>query len=715
MFTLAGEGWPYWAIALITVGGAALASALLEAGILRRFATSPRLVATIATLAGGQIFLASAFFLPRWRFDVDIFNADFEDLARLPINAVHFPNAWRHNAGTATFTADHVVALVVAVVALTAVGAFLRFTTAGTAIRGASENAERVSLLGISMGSLGTLVWVIAGVLAGLSTLLGEPLRNGSLITIAAGGASAGVGILLRGFAAGVLARMERISVAVSAAIAIAILDRSIVWVTRRGAASDVVLFIGIAIALLIQRRSLSRVEESAATSWSAAEEIRPVPAVLRALPSVQSAKRWAYALLTLFVIGFPFAMSPSQVVTATTYAIFAIVAVSLVVLTGWGGQISLGQFALVAVGAATSGLLRASFGVPFPIALLLAALVAAAVAVLLGLPALRIRGLYLAVTTLSFALVMSSFVLDPERFRSLVPQKLDRPTFLFVDFEDDRSFFYLCVAVLVLTVLGAQGLRRTRTGRVLIAVRDNEIAVQSFGISLVRVRLATFAIAGFIAGVAGVLLATQQHGVRPEQYGPGQSITMFLMAIIGGLGSVGGVITGAIYLGACAIFLHGPIGALLAAGGGVLLVLLVYPSGLGGMVFAARDGFLRRIAIREHIFVRSLLGDVRDLDSERSRAPLAPKPDPEETYEIESHIREAGASQRSRAGCTDERSLCARSPAALRRCRCCSCSASRWSTISTAPPSACCCPRSATGSASRSPPSSRCRRSRRC
>lgn len=648
MFSLAGEGWSYWAVAPATLAIAGAASALLEAGVMRRFTNSPRLVATIATLAGGQIYVALAFFFPQWRFDVNVLTADIDDLQKLPNVPVHFPNGFSRIWDSVSFTSDTVVAGVVSVLALCAVGAFLRYTTAGTAIRGASENSERVALLGISMGSLGTLVWVIAGVLAGLYTLLYEPMHNGSLATVAVGGAT-GVGILLRAFAAAVIGKMERVSVAVSAAVAITILDRGIFWVTHRATTADVALFVVICAILLLQRRGLSRVEDAAATAWSAAEEIRPVPAVLSALPTVQSAKRWAMGLGLFAVFGFPFIMSPSQIVTSTTYTIYAIVSVSLVVLVGWGGQISLGQFALVAVGAAASGAFQASWHLPFPIAMLMAAFVSAGVAILLGLPAMRIRGLYLAVTTLAFALVMSSYVLVPDRFAALVPPKLERPEFLFLDFKDDRSFFYMCVGFLVLTVLGALGLRKTRTGRVLIAARDNETAVQSFGISLIRTRLATFALAGFIAGIAGALLAVQQGAVRPEQYTPTQSITMFLMAIIGGLGSVAGVVTGAMYLGVCALFLKGAIGALFAVGGGVLIVLVAVPQGLGGVVFAARDAFLRRIAIREKIFVRSLLGDVRDLDSERSRAQLVPKPAPETKYEIESNIREAGKSQRSK------------------------------------------------------------------
>jgi branched-chain amino acid transport system permease protein len=324
-------------------------------------------------------------------------------------------------------------------------------------------------------------------------------------------------------------------------------------------------------------------------------------------------------------------------------------VAVSLVVLTGWGGQISLGQFALVAVGAAVGGSLTGNAHVPFPIALLLGSTAGAIVAMGLGLPALRIKGLYLAVTTLAFAVAMRTFVLDKDRFGFLIPDHVGRPKLAFISFEDERAYYYLCLGGLVVAVLIASALRRTRTGRVLIAMRDNERAAQSFGVSLVRTRLATFAISGFIAAMAGVLLAHQQHGVIPASFGPEQSVQMFLMAIIGGLGSVTGVLAGALYLGRVTIFVKGGYGQLLAGGFGVLTVLLFYPSGLGGLAYSIRDGWLRRIALRERIYVRSLLGDVRDLDGERAKAPLADRSDTERHYEIESDIRAAGASQRGK------------------------------------------------------------------
>lgn len=649
LVTLIGEHWSWWLAVPATVLGGSLTGVLVEVLVLRRFARSPRLVATVATIAVGQLLVTFSFALPQWRFGVNLFSGSLQadDLALLPRDEVHFPVHGSRTWGPVVFTQDHVVAVVLATVALVALGLFLRRSLAGTAIRAASENGERAALLGIGTAGLGTLVWAIAGALAALSSVLSEPLHHGSAESVVAGGAvGLGAGILLRGLAAAVLARMEDLPTAVAAAIGISLFERCVFWATGRTAVADLVLLVVIGGALLLQRRRLSRTDEGAASSWAAADEIRPIPALLAALPAVRTGRRWTLTVGAVLVAGYPWVMSPSQVYLGSTYAIYGMVAVSLVVLTGWGGQISLGQFALVAVGASVGGALTHAH-VPFLVALLLASLAGAGVAMALGLPALRIKGLYLAVTTLAFAVVMSTFVLDRDRFGFLVPSQLDRPKLGFLSFEDERTYYYLCLVGLVAAVLMASALRRTRTGRVLIAMRDNERAAQSFGLSLVRTRLLTFALSGFVAAMAGVLLAHQQHAVRPEAFGPEQSIQIFLMAVIGGLGSVTGVLTGALYLGSVTIFLPQGLGQLLASGFGVLMVLLFFPSGLGGMAYAVRDGWLRRIALRERLYVRSLLGDIARLD--RERAPLSDVVTPERRYEITSVIRDAGASQRGK------------------------------------------------------------------
>jgi branched-chain amino acid transport system permease protein len=243
-----------------------------------------------------------------------------------------------------------------------------------------------------------------------------------------------------------------------------------------------------------------------------------------------------------------------------------------------------------------------------------------------IGLPAMRIKGLFLAVTTLAFAVAVPTVFLNRDYFGWLLPGTITRPKFLFINTEDERANFYLCIAGVVFALWVAKGLRQSRAGRVLIAMRDNERTAQAFSINRVKTRLATFAVSGFLASFAGVLLAHQQHSVRQGAYRPEESVQLFLIAIIGGLGSVPGALTGVVYMGVVHIFVTGTIGQLLASGLGVMLILLFYPSGLGGAVFALRDAWLRRVAMRQNIYVPSLMGNFRIGEGESARAALAPK-----------------------------------------------------------------------------------------
>jgi branched-chain amino acid transport system permease protein len=374
------------------------------------------------------------------------------------------------------------------------------------------------------------------------------------------------------------------------------------------------------------------------------------VPPELAPLPAVRKATRRLAGVAATVALAYPLVASPDQANTGSLFAIYGMVAVSLVVLIGWGGQISLGQWGLAAVGALVGGALTEKLHLPFPLPLLVAGVAGAGVAVLLGLPALRIRGLFLAVTTLGFSLVVSSVFLSDRYFEWLIAKSVDRPRIAFIDTSDARAFYYLSIAMLLLTVLAALGLRRSRTGRVLIAMRENERAAQAFGVNLVRTRLATFAISGFIAAVAGCLFAYHQHGVNQLAFQPYESINMFLISITGGLGSVIGVLLGPLYFALIAVVL--PNFALLSSAVGVMVVLLLIPGGLGSLAYGLRDAYLRRVAIRNQIFVPSLLADYA-ADGEMSKVPLVPlrdddgeKADLPVRYRLPSRIGIAGASQ---------------------------------------------------------------------
>jgi branched-chain amino acid transport system permease protein len=246
-------------------------------------------------------------------------------------------------------------------------------------------------------------------------------------------------------------------------------------------------------------------------------------------------------------------------------------------------------------------------------------------VSVAIGLPALRLRGLYFAATSLAFSLAATALLLDPNLLGRFLPSKLDRPDFLGFSLDNQSAFFFLCLAALIGAVIMVKGVRRSRTGRVLIACRDNEQAAQSFGVSLLAARLQAFALAGFIAGVAGGLFAFQERAVQAVGFDPLTSIWLFLNTVTGGLGSILGAVLGSFYYGSVYLFSSSPIWLILSSGLGVLLVLLVFPGGLASIWYSARDAALRRIAVRYRIVVPSLLAD-RARDGIDARAEIAPK-----------------------------------------------------------------------------------------
>jgi hypothetical protein len=154
-----------------------------------------------------------------------------------------------------------------------------------------------------------------------------------------------------------------------------------------------------------------------------------------------------------------------------------------------------------------------------------------------------------------------------------------------------------------------ARNLRRARLGRNLIAIRDNETQAQSLGMRLTSSKLAAFAIAGFLAGLAGALYAYTEQSLSPDRFVADTSILMFSMVVIGGMGSLTGAILGAVYVRGIQYFLPAEL-QLFATGFGVLILLLVFPGGLGQIFYGLRDQFLRRIAERREITVPSLFAD---------------------------------------------------------------------------------------------------------
>ncbi|MGI8937040.1 MAG: ABC transporter permease [Iamia sp.] len=591
LITFSGLSW--WLAVPAGLAVAVVLGIVVEVAIIRRFARAPRLILMVATIGLSQLLTFVSIILPRlWGEDLISENID------VPIDVTL-------SEGPPALTGDHLLALVAVPLILGALAAFIRFTDVGVAIRAAADSNDRAALLGIPVRRLQTVVWCLATVLS----FVGVLLRAGVVgLPVAA---TLSFGALLAALAALVLGNLTDLVAVGVAAVALGILEQGIQFRTSDGMVS--VVFGGvIVVAMLVRRLGASRADADATTTWRAADEVRPIPAELRRLPEVRGARIGLAGLGALAVVVFPLVVSPSIQLRGVFIACFVLVAASIVVLTGWAGQVSLGQMSFVAVGAAMGAQATGEWGFDLSLALVLAGAAGAVVAVLVGLPALRLRGPFLAVTTLAFALASSRFLLNRSENRFLPDGNLDRPQlFAVIDTTSQRTMFWVSAAVAVLGLVAVRGVRASRTGRVLLAQRDNEAAPAAYGVGVTRAKLSAFAFSGFVAAVAGCLYVHALLGFSEQPYGPAVSFNVFTAAVVGGLGSLVGAVLGALFLYAGRWFLPGDW-QLLPSAVGVLFVLTVLPGGLGELLYRGRDALLRKVADRRKLVVPSLVADVR-------------------------------------------------------------------------------------------------------
>lgn len=587
--------WNYFIAVPIGLIAAAGAGAIVDITVIRRFFWAPRLILTLATIGLAQILGGIELGIPV-AFGGTIFGAGFKT-----------PLSFSFTIDPIQFNGNHVMIMIVCPIAIGLLAWFLRGTDAGTGIRASAENAERAMLLGIPVRRLSTMVWMIAATLSALSFMLGAPILGRGLT------AAGGPAVLLPALAAAVLARMDSLPKAFLGGIGLGVLQEVAKWNSpNRFSFTDVIFLAVVLIGLLLQRDRLSRADDAALSSWVGAKETPPVPTEMRGLPEVVWVRRGLVLAALGVALALPAFLSVSQInLLGTLPAIYAIVAISLVVLTGWAGQISLGQFAFAGVGAVAAANMLANewdlfIAVPF------AGVVAGIAAILVGLPALRIRGLFLAVTSLALAVPVASYFLNPSYFASVLPQQVNRVFLLErFDLQNEDTLYYFSLFILIGVVVLVRGLRPSRSGRALVAVRDNERAAQARGVPVMRVKLMAFGISGALAGVAGALHVMVVQGIGFGTYGTSQSFKAFSMVVIGGLTSVGGGLLGAITLALAEYIFSGGF-QLVVTGAGVLFLLLFFPGGLGEISVRIRQRYLRLVANRRGLIVPSLVADRR-------------------------------------------------------------------------------------------------------
>ena len=593
---------PYLLAFAIAIGSGVVAGMLIELLVVRRFAKASRLVLSVATIGVGLVFAAVQFYMPKWlggKFIVD------PAPPKTPFSGFTF------NIGNYRLDANSLVILFWTAVVVIGLTLFFKLTDIGIAVRGSAENADRAALLGVPVKRVSTVVWMLAAGLSSLSIFLRIPVIGLPI------GIFLGPTILLFGLAAAVIARMESFGAALVAGIALGVIEQTLYYFSKDPSVSAALILPILLVAMLLQRNKLSRGQDTGLSTWSLVKEFRPIPPELRRLPLVVWT-RFALGVgaLALLVFGYE-GIGLKQQILSSVVVIYGIVAVSLVILTGWAGQISLGQWGISGIGAAVAGNLAARHNADFFTTLVVAGLVGAVVAVVIGLPALRITGLYLAVTTLAFGICVQTYFLNPTYFRSFLPlrsQSIVRPV-LYERFNlgGERAFYYTCLVVLALALLSARALRRSRTGRAIIAVRDNQRGAQAYAVGAARVKLWAFAISGFWAAVAGALFAYHESVADPRAFPPDLSLTLLIIVVIGGVTSLPGALLGTLYIGVLTYSDLNDGLRLLATGFGALLLLYVLPGGLAQAFYGTRDALLRWVATRRGIVVPSLLADLRD------------------------------------------------------------------------------------------------------
>jgi ABC-type branched-subunit amino acid transport system ATPase component/ABC-type branched-subunit amino acid transport system permease subunit len=387
--------------------------------------------------------------------------------------------------------------------------------------------------------------------------------------------------------------------------------------ITSNAGTAFLVVFVLILAVIFVRGRLIGSVF---AATGKLVDDLAPVrvPAMVRDRFLVKHGPR-GFALVAL-VIGLllpalPPLRSEGDRFQLATVLVFAIIGVAMTMVIGWGGQLSLGHFAVVGVGAYV-GARMSDHGYGLVPLFLVSGAAGAVALVLVALPALRVRGFTLAVTSLGFSIVGYQYLFRVHWFTGsessardvnalpVLHNVLDGTSQLFV--------YFVALATLVLVAAAAMTLRRSVPGRIMVAVRDDERASAAYGITPATVKLATLAVSGFFTGVAGVLWADAWRTVQPDQFSPTVSLSLLAIPVIGGLGSVPGAIAAAVALYVPAFFitpllptgLADAIGGqlfftLMLAGLGIVGILIKQPTGLAGGASLAWQRFVDRLAVQ--------------------------------------------------------------------------------------------------------------------
>lgn len=274
----------------------------------------------------------------------------------------------------------------------------------------------------------------------------------------------------------------------------------------------------------------------------------------------------------------------------------FALLTLSLNMLSGCTGLMSVGHIAFYGIGAYTSALLTTHFQIPIGIAMAGAGVVSALASLLLGLPTMRLKGMYFAVATLAFGEVVYQLIVNWTSVTGGTKgvKSIPSPEIFGMSLRGYDAYYYIVLIVLVLSIILTRNLIASRPGRAMLAIRENDIAAEAMGVNITLYKLVAFMVSAFFAGVAGALYAHEVHFISPETFAGSESSAVLAMMVVGGIGSIPGSILGGMALTILPELLRsfGNV-RLVIYGAAVVAIIIFAPKGLGGLI-ERLDGMFR-------------------------------------------------------------------------------------------------------------------------
>ncbi|MEI8392466.1 MAG: branched-chain amino acid ABC transporter permease/ATP-binding protein [Actinomycetes bacterium] len=594
--------------------------------VLRRLFTQPRLLLFVATLGLTQVVQLLQLRLP---------------IPDEQATSVTFPvligGSWEI-AGL-TLTGPQLTVLLVVPVLMLFLGWLFHRSHFGMQVRATADNFPAARLAGIGVRSVSTKVWALGGLLAALSALLIAPLQGGSLASVQN---ALGPKLLLLSLIAAMVGRMKSFGWTLVGGLVAGVVDRMLVTWSLGGdlpkGANIAMLFVILVVVLFTLGRSESMRDES----WQLTSKVRSARVELTSHPLYRSLTVLGLLSITALALVVPSQVDkPSEMLKFAAVPVYLIIALSVTVVTGWGGQLSLGQFGFVALGSYLT--IYYANSLPYLVALPIGVAWGVLAAVIVGIPALRVKGLYLAVVTLGFGLAIRSWFIVGERFApggggsaqlNVDRVKGFRLLFWTVQGKDFDGIYYFCLFIAVLAILVVWRIRRTGIGRSIIATRDNETAAAAYTVAPARAKLLAFAVSGGLAALAGGLLPlvarNAQFKVDGLLFDFDESLRIVAVAVVGGIGSITGAVLGTLLIIAVPMVFDGTKQVeLFASGFGMLIVLLYFPSGLISIVHSVRDNVLSGIARRNGWKppVRQEGAEISSLSSASKHTPLTGVP----------------------------------------------------------------------------------------